>query len=41
MELYEFHDFRDSGMEYLNFNIFHDYDMKLFEFHDFLNSGLE
>ena len=43
IELYEFHDFRDSGVYFFIFLFcgFHDSGIELYEFHDFLNSGVE
>ena len=32
------YDFRNSGVEYLNFHNFHNYGMDFYEFHNFHNS---
>ena len=34
------YDFRNSGMEYFAFNVFHNYVMEFYEFDDFRNSGM-
>ena len=39
IELYKFHDFRDSGVFF--FFGFHDSGIEFYEFHDFRNSGVE
>ena len=41
MELQDFHDFYDSGVEYINFNYFRYYGVELYEFHDFPASSAE
>ena len=38
MEFYEFHDFRDSVVEYLTFHFFRDSGVEFYEFHYFYDS---
>ena len=42
IEFYEFHDFRDSGVEYIFVFLNFDYsEVELYEFHYFRDSGVE
>ena len=41
MEFYEFHDFRDSGMELLSFHDVCYSEMEFHEVYDFHDSGVE